>query len=112
MDKKRIGYLLDHFGKSGREHPSEDIEDAGRLLREQRDLIDTLLADRRDVRMHFRGHPHTEDGYPITTEMTLYRVEDDGTMHIFSARMEDPDGEDDFSGCYSSEEAAEAAAQG
>jgi len=112
MDPKRIGYLLDHFGEPGRWPSREDIEDAGKLLREQRNLIDSMLADRRDMKLHFRGHPHTEDGYPITTEMTLYRIEDDGTMHMFSARMEDPDGNDDFEGCYASEEAAEAAAAG
>ena len=75
----------------------------------------TKAAGERYVRFYGVEHglPWTADGVPITPDLTLYRVEDDGGITIFSARMEDDNGDDCddcWSKCYADEDAAEEAA--
>ena len=75
--------------------------------------IDQLRIDRAELRRVTHGLPYTRDGVPITPDLTLYRVEDDGSITIFSARMEDDNGDDCddcWDRCYADEDAAEEAA--
>lgn len=75
--------------------------------------IDELRIERAELRRVTHGLPWTADGVPITPDLTLYRVEDDGGITIFSARMEDDNGDDCddcWSKCYADEDAAQEAA--
>ena len=72
--------------------------------------IDELRIERAELRRVTHGLPWTEDAVPITPDLTLYRVEDDGSITIFSARMENDEGDDCWERCYADEDAAEEAA--
>ena len=92
----------------------DEAADYIEMLRESKaaavQYIDELRIERAELRRVTYGLPWTEDAVPITPDLTLYRVEDDGSITIFSARMENDEGDDCWERCYADEDAAEEAA--